>query len=283
MSKIVVAIDFSDCSINAFLHALSISQRCNKDMTLVWVQKPETDTDKFEGQSASQKIEVEKQFGELIARYQPELPKNKITYKIRTGKVYKEITHEARESKAMMVVAGTHGASGFEEFWIGSNANRIVAASPCPVITIRAGIDVQRPLSRIIVPIDSTIETRQKASFTAYLAKAHQAETFILALHTSKVKEIRYNVNVYANQVAAHFEEEGVKYTIEHQDSSNISESMINYAQKLDANLISIMTEQETSTANIWLGPYAHQTVNHSPIPVLSIHPQQISASGPAF
>ena len=58
---------------------------------------------------------------------------------------------------------------------------------------------------------------------------------------------------------------------------------MISYAQKLDANLISIMTEQETSTANLWMGPYAHQTVNHSPFPVLSIHPQQISASGPAF
>jgi len=283
MSKIIVAIDFSDCSINAFLHALSIAQRCKVDMTLVWVQKTEKEADKFEDQSSNQIREVEKQFVDLIARYQPELTTNKIIYKIRMGKVYKEVTAEAKESKAMLVVAGTHGASGFEEFWIGSNANRIIASSTCPVITIRAGIDVQRQLSKIIVPIDSTIETRQKATFTAYLAKAHKAEVFILALYTSKVKEIRYNVDVYAQQVATHFEKEGVKFNIEHMESSNISESMISYAQETDANLISIMTEQETATANLWMGPYAHQTVNHSPFPVLSIHPKQISSSGPAF
>lgn len=90
-------------------------------------------------------------------------------------------------------------------------------------------------------------------------------------------------MDVYAHQVAAHFEEEGVKFHIEHMEATNISENMIDYALKLDANLISIMTEQETSTSNLWMGPYAHQTVNHSPIPVLSIHPRLISASGPAF
>jgi len=37
------------------------------------------------------------------------------------------------------------------------------------------------------------------------------------------------------------------------------------------------MTEQEKSTANLWLGPYAAQMVNHSPIPVLSIHSKQMS------
>ncbi|MCX6250232.1 MAG: universal stress protein [Bacteroidetes bacterium] len=283
MSKIIVAIDFSDCSINAFLHALSIAQKCRIDITLVWVQKTVSETDKFEDPSNALLHDVDKQFNELISRYQPELPFNKITYKIRTGKVYKEITSEAKETHAMLVVAGTHGASGFEEFWIGSNANRIIASSPCPVITIRAGINIQRPLSKIVVPIDSTIETRQKATFTAYLAKMHQAEAFILALYTSKVKEIRYNVDVYAQQVAAHFEKEGVKFHVKHMESNNISESMISYAKTLDANLISVMTEQETSTSNLWMGPYAHQTVNHSPIPVLSIHPILMSASGPAF
>jgi len=44
--------------------------------------------------------------------------------------------------------------------------------------------------------------------------------------------------------------------------------------KKFEANLISIMTEQETTTTNLFLGPYASQMVNHSPIPVLCNHPQ---------
>jgi len=283
MNKIIVAVDFSECSINAFLHALSIAQKCRRDLVLVWVQKPLSEKDKFDKQLKDPVKEVEQQFQELILKYQPELTENKISYKLRTGKVYREITAEAKEINAMMVVAGTHGASGFEEFWIGSNANRIVSASPCPVITIRAGIDVQRPLSRIVLPIDSTLETRQKTNFTGYLAKMHDAEIYILSMYTSRVKEIRKNVDLYAKQVALHLEEEKVTYHIEHAEVDNISDTMIEFAQKIDANLISIMTEQETTTSNLWLGPYAHQTVNHSPVPVLSIHSKDLLATGLSF
>ena len=65
MSKIIVAIDFSDCSINAFLHALSIAQHCASDMILIWVQKPTAEKDKFEKQAGDPSGEVKKQFDEL--------------------------------------------------------------------------------------------------------------------------------------------------------------------------------------------------------------------------
>jgi len=283
MSKIIVAIDFSDCSINAFLHALSIAKHCSNDLVLVWVEKPSSEKDKFEKQAGDPSREVKKQFEELISKYQPELTGNTITYKLRTGTVYKEITMEAKESKAKLVIAGTHGASGFEEFWIGSNANKIVSASPCPVITIRAGINVQRPLTKIVLPIDSTLETRQKATFTGQLAKKHDAEIHILSLYTSSVKAIRQDVNIYAGQVELYYKQEGIRSQMASMECTNISDAMIEYAKKTEANLISIMTEQESKTSNLWMGPYAHQTVNHSPIPVLSIHSKETYSAGSAF
>jgi nucleotide-binding universal stress UspA family protein len=283
MSKIIVAIDFSECSINAFLHALSIAQHCGNDLILIWVEKPSSEKDKFEKLAGNPVSEVKKQFEELIRKYQPELKDNTITYKLRTGTVYKEITKEAKESNARMIIAGTHGASGFEEFWIGSNANKIVSASPCPVITIRAGINVMRPLKKIVLPIDKTVETRQKATFTGHLAKQHDAEVHILSLYTSSVKAIRQDVNIYAGQIELYYKQEGVKYQMASMECKNISDAMIEYAKKIEANLISIMTEQESTTSNLWMGPYAHQTVNHSPIPVLSIHSKETYAAGSAF
>jgi len=282
MNNIVVAVDFSESSINAFLHALSIAQKCNTDLDLVWVRKSAEEKDKFDTSGDPTK-EVKVQFTDLIAKYQPELPGNKISYKIRTGKVYKEIVDEAKECKAMLVVTGTHGASVFVEFWIGSNANRIVALSPCPVLTIRGGIDVARPLSRIVLPIDSTTETRQKATFTGYLAKKHNAQIHILSLYSTKAKAIRRNVDAYAEQVAKYFEEEGIKFLITSKEADNISDGMIEYAQSVDANLISIMTQQESTTANLWMGPYAQQTINRSPIPVLCIRPKETLAAGLGF
>ncbi|MEI7980706.1 MAG: universal stress protein, partial [Bacteroidota bacterium] len=129
MNKIVVAIDFSDCSINAFLHALSIAQHCGSDMILVWVEKTTAEKEKYTDKYKDQSAEVTKAFEHMIAEYQPVLPVGKITFSIRQGKIYKEVTAEAKSSNAKMIVVGTHGASGFEEFWMGSNANKIVASS----------------------------------------------------------------------------------------------------------------------------------------------------------
>ena len=62
---------------------------------------------------------------------------------------------------------------------------------------------------------------------------------------------------------------------IENVDAENITNSIINYAKEINADTIAIMTEQEMTTANLFLGAYAQQMVNHSPIPVLSIHARE--------
>jgi len=46
----------------------------------------------------------------------------------------------------------------------------------------------------------------------------------------------------------------------------------IDHAQKVGADLIVIMTEQETAISNIFVGPYAEQMIHKSRIPVLSMH-----------
>lgn len=279
MKKILVAIDFLDCSINALAHAVSIAARAKADIEMVWVNMPDQSKDIFKCDPETLLVEVEKRFKELIEDFSPELEESKMTYQIREGKVYKEIVNAADETNADMIVAGTHGASGFEEFWIGSNANKIVSATDKPIITIRGGIDIQRPLSKIVLPLDSTIETRQKLPFTTELAKIHDAVVHILAIYTTKVEAVRYRVDTYTDQVIEYLEEEGVKYVRDAVEADNLTNSTIGYAERIDANLISIMTEQERTTANLWLGPYAQQMVNHSPFPVLSIHPKELIRS----
>jgi nucleotide-binding universal stress UspA family protein len=219
-------------------------------------------------------------FDEMIRQYQDRLPKNKLTYVIREGKVYQEIVKQADEDEAFLILAGTHGSSGFEEFWIGSNAQKIVSASRCPVITIRGGVNIKRELTRIILPIDSTPETRQKVSVTALLAKYFNAEIIVLSLYSTQVEAVRNLIGKYAKQVAAYLKENGINHRLEDmEDVDNLTDATIEYAMKTEANLISIMTEQEKTTKNLWLGPYAQQMVNHSPIPVMSIHSTEFMRS----
>lgn len=279
MKKIIVAIDFLDCSINALAHAVSIAEKAKADLEMVWVNMPDNSKDIFKSDPETLLEEVDKRFKGLIDQFSPEMPSGKLSYSVRDGKVYHEIVEAANESSADLIVVGTHGSSGFEEFWIGSNANKIVSASDKPIITIRGGIDISRPLNKIVLPLDSTVETRQKLPFTTELAKICNAEIYVLSVYTTKVSQVRYRVDTYTDQVIEYLEEEGVKYHRDAVEADNLTKSTIGYAERVEANLISIMTEQERTTANLWLGPFAQQMVNHSPFPVLSIHPKELIRS----
>jgi nucleotide-binding universal stress UspA family protein len=276
MSNIIAAIDFSDCSINSLEHAVSIASKGILDVHMVWVNNPSvTKTTIYSDTSSDLINEIKNQFGKLIEKYQPLLPESVIDYVIREGKVYREILDEAREVESLCIVMGTHGASGFEQFWIGSNANRLISVSHCPVISLRAGINVRHDLERIVMPIDSTIDTRQKVPFTAYLARLFDAEIYVLSVYASKYKAIQRRVDEYTDQVIEYLEEEGIPYIRDSIVVDNVTSSTIDYAKKVRANLISIMTEQETSPFNLLVGPYAQQMVNNSPFPVLSINPKE--------
>ncbi|HRZ41665.1 MAG TPA: universal stress protein [Bacteroidales bacterium] len=275
MDLIIVGIDFSDSSINCLEHALSIARKAEADLLMVWVSIPSIAKKLLSEKDADINQVVEGKFADLVHKYQPTLPNNTISFTIRQGKVYKELAKISREKEADLILVGTHGTSGYDPFWIGSNANKLISIAHCPVITIRLGVDINRDLKKIILPLDDSRETRQKVAITTDIALYFGAEVHIVGIYTSSVDHYRNLIDSYCDQVVKHFVKFGVKFIVEKIEASNITKATIDYAMKVDANLITIMTEQTTSAMNLWLGPFAQQMVNQSPIPVLSVHPKE--------
>ena len=56
---------------------------------------------------------------------------------VRLGKPYQEIINAARERRSQLVIMGTHGYTGFLHFELGSTAERVLRAAPCPVLVVR--------------------------------------------------------------------------------------------------------------------------------------------------
>jgi len=275
MKQIIVAIDFSKCSQHALEYGIQLANKIKSNILLVWVDNTRSDESIIVSPLDNSRKEINENFEEMIKNYSPQLTDGEITYKIRKGKVHIEIANQAKYSDAMYVIAGTHGVTGFEEFWIGSNAYRIVTYAPCPVITVRTNYKFNDSIRKIVLPIDSTLETRQKIPAAARLAKIFDAEIHVLSLYSTSIKAVRTKVDNYSKQVVKFLEEENVQYVVAQLDAENITNSTINYANEVGADIIAIMTEQETTTANLFLGAYAQQMVNHSPVPVLSIHAKE--------
>ena len=275
MKSFLVAVDFSNCSVNALMHAAQLAYLTNSHIEMIWVNNPQkTKVYVAESESTGLINEMNVQFkhlsDELLAKY----PGLKVDYLIREGKVCKEIGLQAEESKSQLIVAGTHGRVGLEKLWMGSNVYRMVSSASCPVLTVRAGAVVSEHLKTIILPIDSTVETREKVTIAVELAQSSHAKVIVLKLYSTDVIEVRDSVDIYGQQVLDYLREEEVEAEMDETEAKNLTVTTIEYATKVNANLIIIMTEQEKKAANFLIGNFAHQMMNTSPIPVLSVRPK---------
>ncbi len=275
MQPIVIAIDFSNTSIHAVEYAIPIANKLKSDIILVWVDKLVPSEGLYSDLTNDNRNEAKKRFDELSDRYSKFLAKGlKLEYKLRKGKIHHEVDNLARNVGAALIVSGAHGSSGFEEFWIGSNAFKIVTYAACPVITVRQDFPVKQAIERILIPIDSSAETLQKLPFVTKLALLFDAEVHLVVTHYSHLKSIQRVAENYAVLAETYLKKNKVKPKREMIVSNNITKAVIDYAAANKVDMISIMTEQETP-ANILLGPHAQQLINQSPVPVISIHPQE--------
>ncbi len=272
MKKIIVAIDFSKGSIHALEYAVLISERMDAEICMVWVDNHNDMDSQIQNNIHGMRKESRNSMLELIGKFQEKHPKTKFSYKLRKGKVAREVAFVAKQIEADMIVAGTHGGSGYEEFWIGSNANRIIMMAPCPVLTVNNNFDISIGINTIVVPIDNTSETRKKVPSAIRFAKIFNAEILILGIYETHLESLHKRVDNYLTKVEEDLLKAEISYKIEKLQSNNPTTTTINVVDEIHADMIVIMTEQDNSTLNKLLGDYATQMVNHSPIPVLSVH-----------
>ena len=282
MNEILVAVDFSDSSINALEHAIGVAKRFKANILMVWVENKRslvhcgTKSPEEARKTATKKME------ELIAKYKPELGGQDMEYRLRKGVTYKEVVALSKENKVDMIVTGVHGVHGFRRFFMGDNAKHILAEAKVPVLTIGLHRTLDRPLEVIVMPIDSTLDTRQKVGITTKFAQVFGATIHILGIYSSNVDTLRMRVNNYVEQVEKHLDKSNVKH-LTHFVKKNDARTILNYAKKVDANLIVTMMETETRASDLWLGAQAQQLVNQSPIPVLSIANRQLIKARPGL
>jgi nucleotide-binding universal stress UspA family protein len=278
MKHIVVPIDFSDESMNGLRLAILFANKFKSKVQLVYVQNISSEMGRVSIEDERKK--VNQAFKKIIDEYSSKLHDSAaLSYIVKKGKVYREVVNQAQAYENSMIICSTHGASGFEEFFIGSNAFKIISASEFPVITIRHG-SVVREINTIVMPIDTSNDTRQKVPYTAEVAKAFGAEVHVLGVTSSNVEEVESKVAAYCKQACDFLKEQGVTHRLESKVGSNVTVSTIEYALDVKADLISIMTEQNDSLADFVLGSFAQQMLNKSPIPVLSISPKEIFIMG---
>lgn len=276
MKQLLVAFDFSKNALKTLEYALQVANKTGASLNLVWVDSSST-PDNVLNIDQELRIETRKLLDEIIPSFEARLHNGRINTMLRKGKVYQEVANAARLVEADIVFAGTHGVSGFEQFWIGSNAYRIVTGSPCPVVTLRGDYEIKPDvIKRIVLPLDSTPETRQKLPYAAKIASLFGAEVLPLLIYNTPLNVIRRRMRSYGDEAVKCLSEKNIPHRLTEIEADQLVSTIIEFAKNEDADLITIMTEQSSTSGSMFLGPYAQQIINYSVIPVLSIQSQTV-------
>ncbi len=279
IKNFIVPIDFSEDSLKGLELAILFSRKTYTNIQMVYVQKKTAEH--FPSRIREEYNQAKDKFEKIVKIYSDRLGNNsKLRYIIKKGpKVYEEIVNQAESYKDSIITSSTHGASGFEEFFIGSNAFKIISATTRPVITIRKGT-VPTDIKKIILPIDSMIETRQKVPATSEIAELFGAEVHVVEVSSTKSSKILRRLSAYSKQVTSYLHGRGLQVINDSIVGNNISDLTVEYAQSVNADMISIITEQGTSITNLILGNHAQQILNKSVVPVLNITPKEMHFKG---
>jgi universal stress protein A len=139
IKRILVPVDFSDSSSNAVKYARHIGELTTAALIFINMIEPD-------GSGALEalppvcieelKASAEENLRALVQAARESGIKGATSIS-RSGMPTHEIVEAAKESDVDLIVIATHGYTGWKHFCIGSTAERVVRAAPCPVLVVR--------------------------------------------------------------------------------------------------------------------------------------------------
>lgn len=142
LKRILVAIDFSDCSLAALHYALALAGKFAANLILLHVVEPAVYPENALMTAAT--LDESNQHLFAVARERLAQMKHKAVAHglsaetlVRMGRAQSEIADTAKATGTDLIVMGTHGYNRLKQVLLGGTAERVVRHSPCPVLTIR--------------------------------------------------------------------------------------------------------------------------------------------------
>lgn len=288
MIHILVPYDFSKIAIHAFDFATKLSTTYSKlHITLIHVvELPLNANVGYMGGGIDPLSDYENQvyFRELLEQRKKELdqlkkkytsPKYHLDAVVTVGNVFREVTTVITDKKPDLVVMGSSGTSGWEEFWIGSTTEKIVRTAPCPVITIKGETDPSQ-LKKVVFASSFDELDVDLAARIKNMQQVFDAKFYFVSINTPgnfiTSREAQHRLDKFIHRYKF------VQVHTEIYNSLSEDAGILEFADDIGADLIAMATHGRTGMLHLLTGSIAEDVVNHSKRPVwtLKTTPQKV-------
>ncbi len=180
IKRILCPVDRSPSSLQAFDYAIALARWRGARLHLMEV----IEAPNHYGVPVETRAELERDLKQaLVSRRVSDV---KVTISLRQGNVVQEILAQVEKSRSDLVVIGSHGRGGVQRLVLGSIAEKVLRLSPCPVLTVRRGVNQRRvgrgrsPFETILCPTDFSVPANHAVGYARRLAKEADAKLILM-------------------------------------------------------------------------------------------------------
>ncbi|MEZ4886904.1 MAG: universal stress protein [Chitinophagales bacterium] len=278
MLKILVPTDFSNCAEAATDVALQIAQLQNGEVHFYhridiphnWNQLTADEKALF-SETKSNIKQVHDTLEELEKQAKRKYPSVRIVTTFSHGHLINTVTQYVDAFDIDLMVVGSHGASGINEWLIGSNTQKIVRLAHCPVLTIKKTIE---KIDFSHIAFAANYDSNLKPAFRQLIEFAHLfgAHIHLLNVNTpSFYEEPQYAINESMEEFKQMCKGK-VKCSIDHFEDLNAVMGIKHFAEEHNIKMVAMATHGRKNLARAIMGSMTETVVNHLEIPVWTIN-----------
>jgi len=186
---------------------------------------------------------------------------------IQFEKAFEGVLNVSKKNNVDLIVMGSHGTSGFQEMFIGSNTEKVVRFSEAPVLVIKNKVDNFRA-SNFVFASDFSNEIKKPFAQLVDFAKSFDANLSLVMVNTPNSFKPTHVAEKIMNDFMKDFNYP--KYTLHIYNDVNVEKGILNFANSVNADLIGMCTHGRTGFAHFFNGSISEDLVNHAVRPVIT-------------
>lgn len=275
MKKLLVPVDFSSHAEEALNFAIDFNRVLKGEITILHVLEAPAIVYSFSKAANKKAIDVfhgddvinaaKEQLTEWSKRV--EVVGQQVHTLLEYGNPFQHIAKTIADIDAHYVIMGSKGASGLKEILMGSNTERVVRHAGCPVIVVKSETRVA-DLKSIVFGTDCTSEQDLIAQHVKDLQKILGANIHMVRILTPRSWLTRERA---MEELKAFRERNFMENTsIDTHEADYPGEGVVQYAEYLNADLVTMGTHGKKGIGHFIGGSYAEDAVNESKIPMIT-------------
>lgn len=270
LNKILVPLDFSDCSLNALDYALELSEVLGGKICVLHAYHvpyafPEGGNAITDDTLRAIENNVEEEFRELRKRYNSSLEKFCDFKKVASFGI-DAINTELKKEEYDLIVMGTRGSSGLSELLIGSVTANVIEEANSPVICVPENAKFQYIKNMAFACDYEEVCEPKEIDILKHIAKAFKAEVHLL--------------NVKEKTRAGHFEEamyfESFFASIPHTHNTSrfreFEAGINDFIESNEIEMLVIMPRKKNVIKKLFGKSHTKTMAYHTKIPLLAFH-----------